>query len=386
MYIYFYFTANDNISIHKTAEDPKNKFLKFTTFPETATSKVATVAPMRSATTSVQENKPNSVLSFKDDSHLEKAASELGKDARQTELGLVKEDGALEFKDNKVVEGKLENSLKETLIGKTGVDTSVDKTLENVVTNSVRKRPLFKTRKSIYAPINTSGEKTVTKQDALSDTDDDFKMRKEIRKETKVELAAGCESNSKKDQSKNQKSEISDAQKSKLQSAEMLGKTFNAAGMTTRRKSKHSGDPALPKTMKDGAAVEDAEKLASPEVIKSSTRGETNKRVADKLKQFRRGSVDDGVLKEAKRDVHDNDFVERIKSPIGSPEDILNTRRRRSGRKRKSSPFKSGSKRSKGVDFIDEVEDVKENQVQSTLFILGFDITIVCMELIFTSR
>ena len=68
----------------------------------------------------------------------------------------------------------------------------------------------------------------------------------------------------------------------------------------------------------------------------------TRKSIADKLRQFRRESVDDGVLTKIKQKIQDNDsgLVEKIKSPLGSPDEQLNTRRHRSGRKQKSSPFK----------------------------------------------
>ena len=380
--------TNSNTSSNQNATqepDPKNKFLKFVSLPASTPSKVATVAPMRSEVTVVPKTEPNTDAAKH--TVFDKTICEAGttvKDGRfsgitEATVGYVEEEKT--STKSKEIEVKKENSdhhPKESHIANDLTDISANKNEESAVNPNVRKRPLFRTRKS----LNTQGDMnidacntTVTKQEQFSDSDSDFRTEKQPRNETKVKKTSAEESNSslhesktERTESKSQKTEKKELQKLKSDMATNIGKSFNAAGMTTRRnKSRPSLVSAASKGGREEMTRDNNEtdaKPAGPEVNKS-VRGETKKSIADKLKLFRRESVDDGVLKEIKQEIQDNDsdFAEKIKSPVGSPDEQLNTRRRRSGRKRKSSPSNLKIKRSKGVDFVDEMDDPKENQV-----------------------
>ena len=334
-------STDSNLTLSKEV-DQKNKFLKFVNLPATTPSKIATVAPMRAET---------------------------------------KVEGVKAVTESKEIEVKKENNEDFPKESNISNDTSENKIEGSIDNTNVRKRPLFRARKS----LNTQGEtcsKIVAKQEQFSDSDGDFKSEKAVKKETKVEKAGTTqsksnlhESKSERTESKSQKMEKKDVHKLQSEMQTSVGKSFNAAGMTTRRNKSRTSLPleASSETGKTGMAVDNHEADAKPtgSEVNRSVRGETKKSIADKLKQFRRESVDEaGVLTEIKQEIQeiDSDFIEKVKSPIGSPEDQLNTRRRRSGKKRKSSPSKLKNKRSKGVDFEDVVDDSKENQVITTAF------------------
>ena len=373
--------SNSSSNQHATQEpDPKNKFLKFVNLPTSTPSKVATVAPMRSEVTVVPKTEPNTDPAKH--SVFDKTICEAGttvNDGRfsgitEATVGYVEEEKT--STKSKEIEVKKENSdhhpPKESHIANDLTDISANKSEESAVNPNVRKRPLFRTRKSLNIDACNT---TVTKQEQFSDSDGDFRTEKQPRNETKVKKTSAEESNSSLHESKtertepkSQKTEKKEMQKLKSDLATNIGKSFNATGMTTRRnKSRPSLVSEASKAGREEMTRDNNEtdaKPAGPEVNKS-VRGETKKSIADKLKLFRRESVDDGILKEIKQEIQDNDsdFAEKIKSPVGSPDEQLNTRRRRSGRKRKSSPSNLKMKRSKGVDFVDEMDDPKENQV-----------------------
>ena len=337
---------SSNSDVNKEVEQ-KNKFLKFVSLPTTGTtpSKIATVAPMRAGT---------------------KVKSEAAvTESNEIAVEVKTEDGDNPDETNNDTSGK-------------NMDASVDNT-------NIRKRPLFRARKSLNTQSEANSSAAV-KQEQFSDSDGDFKSEKIVRKETKVEKACAVQSKANetqakgnatqsksgvhesKTESKCQKTVYKDVHKLQSEMPVSGGKSFNAAGMTTRR---NKPRPSLPleasETDRDDKFVDKIETNAKPagSEVNKSVRGETKKSIADKLKQFRRESLDGaGVLTELKTDIHDNDsdFIEKVKSPIASPEQ-LNTRRRRSGRKRKSSPTMLKNKRSKGVYFEDVVDEPKENQV-----------------------
>ena len=333
---------SSNSNVNKEVEQ-KNKFLKFVSLPTTGTtpSKIATVAPMRTGTK-------------------------------------VKSEAAVTESNEIAVEVKTENGDNPD---ETNNDTSGKNVDASVNNTSVRKRPLFRARKSLNTQSEANSSAAV-KQEQFSDSDGDFKSEKIVRKETKVEKAHAMQSKANETQAKGnatqsksgvheskcQKTEYKDVHKLQPEMPVSGGKSFNAAGMTTRR---NKPRPSLPleasETDRADKFVDKIETNAKPagSEVNKSVRGETKKSIADKLKQFRRESLDGaGVLTELKTDIHDNDsdFIEKVKSPIASPEQ-LNTRRRRSGRKRKSSPTMLKNKRSKGVYFEDVVDEPKENQV-----------------------
>ena len=353
--------AAQHVTPNKLAEshDQKNKFLKFVSFP-TSASKVATVAPMRPSSDSVPANP--------------------GKDKPEIGDEIIANNDRSGVNNSILDISKANSSSKSKDQQKSEKDTKEDSTKADNVDCNTKKRPLFKSRKSlptqVSAKLDTCEKKNQSEKETLSDTDEDFKTEKQIRKDIKSEKSNINQSTT----------ELNEQETSKSETLRNVGKTFNTAGLRTRRKPKQpSLETAGVADSAKGSGLGGEEitevKLTDSETNKSMTRGETKKSVADKLKQFRRNSADTEVLQEVKHEA--NDFVEKIRSPLGSPDDVLNTRRRKSGRKRRSSPNRMKSKRSKGVDYVDEVDEKKENKVIASA-IIGFGIVSEFMN--FTAR
>ena len=358
-----------------------NKLLKFVNLPATASSKVATVAPMRPENTVPVKSTHGSNQTGLESVEKDKVEGSLKMDETMDTIvsSFIKPPSSVKMeKDTVVALAQLEtidtkSSAKDNNKEK---EINVKTTVESIDVSNVKKRPLFKARKSLSAAhgIDMDTHEKKSSKEGLQDSEEDFmtdkpisRTDKPIRKDVKVE----------KSDVDHGKTEAKNTRHSKSQTESKTGKAFNAAGMTTRRsKSDKSFDvytcstdivntEAIVKKTTNCSVISKADVLDT-ESKSLSTRGETKKSVADKLKQYRRETLD-GALQEIKVE-EDNDFVEKIRSPIASPEEALNTRRRRSGRKRKSSPSKMSMKRSKGVDFVDEVEDGKENKVSMNTF------------------
>ena len=347
-----------------------NKLLKFVNLPATVSSKVATVAPMRPENSvpvnSTHKANPTGLESVGKDG----VEGSLKKDETMDTIvsSFIKPPSSVKMeKDTVVALAQIETIDSKGSIKDNNKEKEIDvkTTVETIDLSNVKKRPLFKARKSLSAAHSSdmdTHEKEISKE-VLQDSEEDFRTDKPIRKDVKVE----------KSDVDHGKTEAKNTRHSKSQTESKTGKAFNAAGMTTRRnKSDKSFDVYTCSTdivkteeiVKKTTDCSVRSKVLDTESKSISTRGEMKKSVADKLKQYRRETLD-GALQEIKVE-EDNDFVEKIRSPIASPEEALNTRRRRSGRKRKSSPSKMSMKRSKGVDFVDEVEDGKENKVSMT--------------------
>ena len=358
-----------------------NKLLKFVNLPATASSKVATVAPMRPENTDPVKPPHNANQTGLECVGKDKVEGSSKKDETMDTIvsSFIKPPSSVKMeKDTVVALTQLEtiDTKRSVKDNNKEEEINIKTTLESIYVSNVKKRPLFKARKSlsvVHGSDMDTHEKKSSKE-GLQDSEEDFRTDKPIsrtdkpiRKEVKVE----------KSDVDHVKTEAKNTRHSKSQTESKTGKAFNAAGMTTRRnKSDKSFDvytcstdivktEAIVKKTTDCSARSKAAVLDT-ESKAISTRGETKKSVADKLKQYRRETLD-GALQEIKVE-EDNDFVEKIRSPMASPEEALNTRRRRSGRKRKSSPSKMSMKRSKGVDFVDEVEDEKENKVSMNTF------------------
>ena len=364
-----------------------NKLLKFVNLPATASSKVATVAPMRPENTVPVKSTDNANQTGLESVEKNQVEGSLKKDETMDTIvsSFIKPPSSVKIENESIKPQSTVVALAQldTIDTKSSVkdnnkekEINVKTTVESVNVSNVKKRPLFKARKSLSVAHGSdmdTHEKKSSKE-GLQDSEEDFRTDKPIsrtdkliRKEIKVE----------KSDVDHGKTEVKNTRHSKSQTESKTGKAFNAAGITTRRsKSDKCFDvytcstdivktEAIVKKTTDCSVRSKADVLDT-ESKSISTRGETKKSVVDKLKQYRRESLD-GALQEIKVE-EDNDFVEKIRSPVASPEEALNTRRRRSGRKRKSSPSKMSMKRSKGVDFVDEVEDGKENKVSMNTF------------------